>query len=186
MAKKFNTYALTHFEILSRKWLFYDVIMGGGQTPKNLIFYDKFLKNHSFFIGFWQNLAKTLNANILTYFEILSWKQPFYDVIVEGKHLKNWYFRKKSHKNQPFFVWLSQNLAKSLNTQILTFFDVLSLAWSLVIVWRHNGASTTWKCVVLQKKLKQVYFSIFWIFELNLIFSGKMTSIRLIFTKFDN
>ena len=104
LAKSLSTDILTYFEILSWKGLFYDVIMG-GQPPQNLIFYDKFLKNPSFFIWFWQNLPKTFNTNILTYFEILSWKWPFYDVIIEGQNLKVRYFVKKSHKNQPFFVW---------------------------------------------------------------------------------
>ena len=98
----------------------------GGQTPQNLIFHQKSLKIQWFFVRFSQNLAKNLNTDVKTFFEILSKKRAFYDVIMGVKHLKIWHFYDKSVKNQSFFIWFSQNLAKSFNTYTLTYFEILS------------------------------------------------------------
>lgn len=141
LAKSLETHFVTYFEILSRNRSSYDVIMG-GRTPQNLNILWKVLKKWSFYVRFSQNFAETFSTHILTYFNVLGWKQPFYDVIMGGgvNHLKIWYFFERVQRNSAIFHPIFTKFNKKFGDTFLSIF------WDFkpksIFLWRHNRGQT--------------------------------------------
>ena len=142
---KYVNFTNSHFW---RKLSPYDVIMG-GHISENLIFNEKSLKNQWFFVRFSQNLAKNLNTDVKTFFEILSKKRAFYDVIMGGQTPQNWTFLCRIPKKSVIFFLILTKFGKKFKYRYFNIFWNFEL--KRTILWRHNGGSTTSKFDILWK-----------------------------------
>lgn len=126
--------------------------LGGSNTLKFDILW-KISKKLVIFVIFSRNFAKSLNTGILTKFVILSWKRPFYDIIMEVKTSKFSIFWKNLIKSATFCL-IFKKFGKKFEH---TYFEILNWKWPFYDVILGVNDLDLWYFV--ENLIKISYFS---------------------------